>query len=118
MAPNVSAPNVRLLDLSECAARRNASALPSASVVRSSANIAGASSRNVSTSSPTNSAPAVCCNDSKVAGSIVGALMSSVLPSIYLVQCLDHPIHADRLGQVIVHPGLDAHLTVALHRVG
>ena len=34
------------------------------------------------------------------------------------VQRLDQPLDADRLGQVVVHARLQAHLPVALHRVG
>ena len=31
---------------------------------------------------------------------------------------LDQPLDADRLGEVVVHAGGEAHLAVALHRVG
>src|SRR4029077_16609460 len=118
IAPSLSAPKVRLFDLSECAARRNRSASPAASAARRSCCIRGASLRKVSTSSPTNSAPAVCCSASKVARSIVVSLMSSVLAWLHLVQRLDQPVHADRLGQVVVHSRVHAHLAIALHRVG
>ena len=51
IAPRVSAPKVLLLDLSECAVRRNLSASFAASARRRSSSMTGASCRKVSTSS-------------------------------------------------------------------
>src|SRR5690349_21729503 len=80
--------------------------------------MAGASPRNVSTSSPTNSAPAVSLSSSKVVWSIVGCAISSFSALMRDVKCCDELIDADRLRQVIVHTCGDAHLAIALHRIG
>ncbi len=75
--------------------------------------------RNASTSSATNSAPAVSCSSSNVARSIVRLVhVQSLLARGTWFERLDQPLDADRLGQVVVHAGGEADLAVALHRVG
>ena len=87
---------------------------------RSSASMRGASSRKVSTSSATKSAPARVLaarrRSSRSIDRLVHAQRSSRAGT--LSQRLDQPVDADRLGQVVVHAGGEAHLAVALHRVG
>src|SRR5204863_3676891 len=109
MAASVVAPKVLAFDLSEWAARRNGSARPPASASPSSTSIGGASSRKVSTSSCTKSAPAVACSSAKTAGSIDDVAMSAALALGNGVQRLDQLVDADRLREVVVHSGLQAH---------
>ena len=79
----------------------------------------GASPRKVSTSSRTKSAPAVVLRSSKVATIDDRCLPCQRLPRAgTCVQRLDQALDADRLGDVIVHAGGEAHVAVALHRVG
>src|SRR5262249_22156314 len=112
------APKVLLLDLSECAVRRKRSASFAASAPRRSPNMCGASSRNVSTNSRTKSAPAVVFRSSKTARSMGASAMSAAPAGGYVVERLDQPLDADGLGEVVVHAGGEAHVAVALHRVG
>src|SRR5262249_21483294 len=116
-APSSSAPKVLLLDLSECAARRKRSASRAPSAVRRSAIIVGASSKNVCTSSATNSAPAVSCRPLNVARSIVSWPMSVCLPLRKEGKLLAEGLYPVCFGYVVVHSRLHAHLAVALHRV-
>ena len=63
--------------------------------------------------------PAVSCRRLKVAGrSIVSRHVSRASLRPHQVQGLDQPLHADRLGEVVVHAGGQAQVAVALHRVG
>ena len=134
-APSAVAPKVWALVFSECAARRKRSACARRrSALRSSANIGGASSKNVSTSSTTKSrAPAAgegvvmwpCSSRealtrrSRRVSSLVSASLTA--PGVARGVCVRAStscIDADRLGHVVVHAGGQAHLAVALHRVG
>src|SRR5512137_1018172 len=77
----------------------------------------GASCRKVSISSTTKSAPAVACSSAKRAGSMA-EVMSCSLACLHAVERLDQLLDADRLGDVVVHAGGQAHLAVAGHGVG
>src|SRR5262249_38004577 len=117
LAPRARAPKVLALVFSEWAARRNGSAAPAASAARSSAIICGASSRKVSTSSTTKSAPALACSSANTVRSMVSGI-SDVLARGGAGERIDECVDADRLREVIVHAGGQALVAVALHRVG
>ena len=114
-----SAPNVLLFDLSECAARRKRSASSrgerAAQVGEHRRRLVEERVDELARRTRRRRCPAA---RRRSARSIVGSRHVRLLACRHLVQRLDQPLDADRLGEVVVHAGGEAHLAVALHRVG
>ena len=117
IAPSVSAPKVLLLDLSECAARRNLSASWAASAA---AQIVEHRRRflqkRVDELERKFGARGFL---ERFEGRAVdrGFAHHRSFAGGYLIQRLDQTLDADRLGDVVVHAGGEAHVAVALHGV-
>ena len=117
-----AAPSVAPFDFSVCAARRSSSASCSSSERRRVAISAGASARKASITSPRNSSPPrsrrfPSAPSSRLTYRDRGRTAVAVRERLHALQRGCELLGADRLRDVVVHPGGEARLAVLGHRV-